>query len=91
MKTEKPKNDLQILQSFAKEFGTIVKKARRSMSMTQEQLAKMINTNRTTIIKIEQGLATYMPASRALEICEVLNQNLTEIWVKMNLKKGGSN
>jgi DNA-binding XRE family transcriptional regulator len=82
--------DKEKLQIFAKEFGIVVRKARLFANLTQEELAHKVDSTRAAIIRIELGQATYMPASRALEICEALDTSLTEIWRDMNVYSIGA-
>lgn len=77
-------NDKDKLKDFAKEFGKTIRKSRVMAGLTQEELGQKIGSNRGAIIRIESGQAIYMPAKRALEICEVLNTSLTDIWREMN-------
>ena len=82
--------DKDKLKAFAKEFGIVVRKARILANITQEELAHRVNSSRSAILRIEQGYATYMPASRALEICEALDTSLTQIWKEMNVYGTGT-
>jgi len=83
------KEDKQKLRDFAVQFGAVVKRTRKLAHLTQEELAHKINSTRAAIIRIEAGQATYMPASRALEICEALDTSLNDIWKDLNVDRSG--
>ena len=46
---------VQFKRQFYKELGNNIKQARDKMGLTQESLAKLTGTNRTTVINIERG------------------------------------
>lgn len=54
----------------ARSFGLAIRNARRERSMTQNELAGLIDTSRHTVVRLEQGenvsLDTAMAAVRAL-------------------------
>lgn len=81
--------DIEALRAFARYFGDKVRNARRQQNMTQLELAIAIHSTRNNIIRIEAGKATYMPARRALEICQTLGINLIDIWRELNANSFG--
>lgn len=53
--------------------GERIKLLREKANMTQEELAKLLNTTKQTIYKYEQSIVTNIPSDRVERIAEVLN------------------
>ena len=53
--------------------GERIKLLREKANMTQEELAKLLNTTKQTIYKYEQSVVTNIPSDRVERIAEVLN------------------
>ena len=53
--------------------GERIKLLREKANMTQEELAKLLNTTKQTIYKYEQSVVTKIPSDRVERIAEVLN------------------
>ena len=53
--------------------GEHIKLLREKANMTQEELAKLLNTTKQTIYKYEQSVVTNIPSDRVERIAEVLN------------------
>lgn len=53
--------------------GERIKLLRKKANMTQEELAKLLNTTKQTIYKYEQSVVTNIPSDRVERIAEVLN------------------
>jgi len=54
-KRELKKFSEQCKREVLKEFGNKIKKVRKKEGLTQSQLAELLNTSRTAIIRIEKG------------------------------------
>ena len=59
-----------------------IRAARVNSSLTQLELAKAINVDRSTVINWENGVS-YPTIDKAIQMCTVLNQELDSIkWVQ---------
>jgi len=66
------------MRQFDSVFGKVVRKRRREMGLTQEDLAFLAGLHRTYISEIERGLKS--PSLRAaLAIAEALNSSLSAL------------
>ena len=52
--------------------GDRIRKLRELKGLTQEELAKLLNTKRQTISKYEKGIVTNIPSDRLEEIADIL-------------------
>jgi len=52
--------------------GDRIRNLRESKGLTQEELAKLLNTKRQTISKYEKGIVTNIPSDRLEEIADIL-------------------
>lgn len=52
--------------------GERIKKYREAIGMTQDELAKIINSTKQTIYKYEQGIVTNIPSDKIEEIARAL-------------------
>jgi len=55
--------------------GDRIRELRESKGLTQEELAKLLNTKRQTISKYEKGIVTNIPSDRLEEIAEILDSS----------------
>jgi transcriptional regulator with XRE-family HTH domain len=53
--------------------GEKIRKLREQNNLTQEQLAKKLNTTKQTISKYEKGIVTNIPSDRLETMAEILN------------------
>ena len=53
--------------------GQRIKELREKRNLTQEELAKKLNTTKQTISKYEKDIVTNIPSDRIEELCTVLN------------------
>lgn len=53
--------------------GERIKKLRERNNLTQEQLAKRLNTTKQTISKYEKGIVTNIPSDRLETMAEILH------------------
>ena len=50
-----------------------IKELREAKGLTQEELAKLLNTKRQTISKYEKGIVTNIPSDRIEELAKILD------------------
>lgn len=55
--------------------GDRIRELREAKGLTQEELAKLLNTKRQTISKYEKGIVTNIPSDRLEEIAEILDSS----------------
>jgi putative transcriptional regulator len=68
-------------------FKTRIKEFRAKYDLTQEDLAKMVNARRETIIYLEKG--KYNPSLKlALDIARVLGATIEELFIFEEEEKG---
>ena len=60
------------------EIGEIIRKARKRKKMNQEDLAKILEVDRTTIAKYETG-SNPINMSTFFQICEILGEDPLEV------------
>jgi transcriptional regulator with XRE-family HTH domain len=65
-------------EPWMKEFGKMVRKRRRSIDLTQEELGRLTETHRTYIGHIERG-ETNPTMSMMIKICKGLGCSLIEL------------
>ena len=53
--------------------GARIKELREAKGLTQEELAKLLNTKRQTVSKYEQGIITNIPSDRIQSIARILD------------------
>lgn len=53
--------------------GERIKRLREDMKLTQEEMAKMLNTTKQTISKYEKGIVTNIPSNRIEAMAKILN------------------
>lgn len=53
--------------------GARIKELREAKGLTQEELAKLLNTKRQTVSKYEQGIITNIPSDRIESIARILD------------------
>ena len=53
--------------------GLRIKELREAKNLTQEELAKLLNTKRQTISKYEKGIVTNIPSDRIEELAKILD------------------
>lgn len=53
--------------------GDRIRQLRESKSLTQEDLARLLNTKRQTISKYEKNIVTNIPSDKLEELAKVLN------------------
>ena len=68
-----------------KEIGQRIKKRRKSLNLTQLQLAEMVKLTESSISRYENGKIETMPTSTIKKICEVLMIDTSEL---LGLNKG---
>ena len=68
--------------------GDRIRILRESKGMTQEELAKLLNTKRQTISKYEKGIVTNIPSDRIENIAKLLDSTPEYIlgWEKVQKK-----
>ena len=65
--------------------GLRIKQLREAKGLTQEELARLLNTKRQTISKYEKGIVTNIPSDRIEELAKILESTPEYIlgWDKM--------
>ena len=53
--------------------GERIKRLREDMKLTQEEMAKMLNTTKQTVSKYEKGIVTNIPSNRIEAMAKILN------------------
>lgn len=53
--------------------GERIKRLREGMKLTQEEMAKMLNTTKQTVSKYEKGIVTNIPSNRIEAMAKILN------------------
>ena len=53
--------------------GNRIKKLREELNLTQDELAKLLNTTKQTISKYEKGIVTNIPSDRIEELAKILH------------------